>query len=87
MNPRYAAALAANVLFLAILIFFFFVLRAQYYLVIGLSQKTVVQLGPFDAQYSCENVRRGMPDIIVGRHLDAKDRSEMLKFMACVPSR
>ena len=85
MKPRYAVVLAGNVLFLVILIYFFFVLRARYCLVIAVPQKTVVQLGPFEAQYSCENARRGMPDMIAGKRLDEKDRGELLKFMACVP--
>ena len=86
MKPRYAAVLAVNVLVLAILIYIFFVLRARYYLVISMPEKTVVQLGPFDAQYSCENARRGLPDRMVGAHLDEKNRGELLKFMACVPA-
>jgi hypothetical protein len=85
MNPRYAVVLAGNILFLVILIYFFFVLRARYYLVIAVPQKTVVQLGPFEAQYSCENARRGIPDMIAGERLGEKDRGELLKFMACVP--
>jgi hypothetical protein len=87
MKPRYAAVLAANVLVLIILIYIFYVLRARYYLVIVLPQKTVVQLGPFSTQYSCENARRGLPDMTVGGRLDEKERGEILKFMACVPSR
>jgi hypothetical protein len=86
MKPRYAVVLAGNILFLVILIYFFFVLRARYYLVIAVPQKTVVQLGPFDAQYSCESARRGIPDMIVGKRLDEKDKGELLKFLACVPA-
>ena len=86
MKPRYAVVLAGNILVLVILIYIFFVLKARYYLVIAVPQKTVVQLGPFDAQYSCENARRGMPDMIVGKRLDEKDKGELLKFLACVPA-
>ena len=84
MKPRYAVVLAGNILVLVILIYIFFVLKARYYLVIAMPQKTVVQLGPFDAQYSCENARHGIPDMIVGKRLDEKDKSELLKFMACI---
>ena len=87
MKPRYAAILAGNVLILAFLIYVVFVLRSRYYLVIAAPEKTVVQLGPFDSQNSCENVRRGMPGMIVGERLDEKERDRILKFMACVPSR
>ena len=87
MKPRYAAVLAANILVLGILIYVFYVLRSRYYLIIVLPQKTVVQLGPFDSQYRCEAVRSGMPELTAGGRLEEKDRGEILKFMACVPSR
>jgi len=87
MSPRYAAILAGNAFILAFLIYLVFVSRSQYYLVIAVPEKTIVQLGPFYAAYTCENVRRGMPDLTAGGHLDEKDRADILKFMACVPSR
>ena len=90
MKPRYAAilaVLAANVFLFAVLIYVFYVLRPRYYLVIVLPEKTVVQLGPFATQTSCENVRHGMPEMIMGGSLDEKERGRISKFMACVPSR
>jgi hypothetical protein len=87
MKPRYAAILAGNVLILAFLIYIVFVSRSQYYLVIAAPEKTIVQLGPFYAAYTCENIRRGMPELIAGERLDEKERGRTLKFMACVPSR
>jgi hypothetical protein len=88
MRPRYAAVLAANLLVLGILIYVFYVLRSRYYLIVVLPPKTIVQLGPFDTKFRCEVVRSGLPELTVGGgRLEEKDRGEMLKFMACVPSR
>jgi hypothetical protein len=49
-------------------------------------QKTVVQLGPFDAQYSCENARHGIPDMIVGKRLDEKDKKRAVEIYGLHPN-
>lgn len=81
-------AIAASILVLAIAVLIC-ALMPRYYLVFAFPEKTVIQMGPFTTQSSCERAQHRIAEVFLGTSdpADEKDIKDLSTLMVCVSSR